>query len=131
MRTGIEKIVKKFCVQTAVYWAPAVSDGYGGMVFAEPVEIDCRWDIKSKLITTGAGSSVTTNPVGEQIISTAEVLVMQDLQVQGYLFLGTLDDLDSDQLLDPRKKEGSYKILRFDKIPMVMSTTEFVRKAYL
>ena len=119
---GIEKFIKKVCVQTAVYWGtPSPSDD-GGMTFADPVEISCRWESKTKVI---AGAK------GREIVSVAEVLVTQDLDKEGYLYLGELSDLGSDEEDSPEIVEGAYMIQRFDKIPMIKSTTEFVRKAYL
>ena len=126
---GIEKFIQKVCVQTAVYWGNPQPDGYGGITFDDPVEISCRWDCKrrkeipSLMVVSGGGT--------EMIVSIAEVLVTQDVDVGGYLYLGDLDDLDSSEQDDPKSVEGAYEIRRFDKIPMIKSTTEFVRKAYL
>ena len=119
---SISKVVKRFCVQTAVYWGSPTPDGYGKMNFAAPDEIDCRWENTTKLITAYNG---------EQIACTAVILLTQDVVVQGMLYLGTLDDLDSAQEDDPYSVTGAYEIKRFDKIPGARSTTEFVRKAYI
>jgi len=122
MKTGIEKIIGKFCVQTAVYWGTPTPGGFGKMTFAEPEERDCRWDDVTKVVTAANG---------EQIVCRAIVLLTQDVDEQGMLYLGSLDDLDPAQEDDPYSVAGAYEIKRFDKSPMVMSTTEFVRKAYL
>lgn len=119
---SISKVVQKFCVQTAVYWGTPVADGYGKMTFAAPVEIACRWENTTKLITAYNG---------KQIACTAIILLTQDVVVQGMLYLGTLDDLDSAQEADPYSVSGAYEIKRFDKVPAVKSTTEFVRKAFI
>lgn len=121
---GIEKFIKKICVQTAVYWGTPVPDGYGGYIFDDPVEILCRWEDKVELIDR------VGERLGEQIISKAQVLVTQDLNEQGYLYLGTLNDLDSDTS-NPKEIKGAYMIKWKTKIPMIRSTTEFVRKVYL
>ena len=92
------------------------------MTFADPVEIACRWQDTKKVITDSKGV---------QISCLAELLVTQDLDEQGWIFLGTLDDLDSAQEADPSVVEGAHEIKQIDKIPMIFSTTEFVRKAYL
>ena len=46
---GIEKVAKRFCVETAVYWGNPQNDGYGGFTFDTPVEIKCRWEEKSEV----------------------------------------------------------------------------------
>jgi hypothetical protein len=125
---GIDSLIKKVCVQTAVYWGPGVPDGYGGRTFDAPVELEpptngVRWDEKVQMIT---------DVNGKEIVSKAEILIVQDVETQGWLMLGTLDDIASDEdENDPKTVTGAYEIKRFDKTPMVMSTDEFVRKAYL
>lgn len=123
MAKGIEKIIQKFCVQTAVYWGNPQSDGYGGYTFDEPIEIACRWEDKGEVELIG---------LGEIRLSKSNIMVLQDLDEFGYLYLGTLDDFDSDvDTSDPRTITGARAIQRFDKIPMVFKTDEFVRTAWL
>ena len=122
---GLEGFISRLCVQTAVYWGSPTEDGYGGKTFADPVEISCRWeDTVEKISRVGAR-------LGEEIISRAVVYVTEDVEELGYLFLGDLDDLDSDEEADPTTVENAYMINRFDKIPVLRSTSEFLRKAYL
>jgi len=116
------KFVESVCVQTAVYWGAPVPDGYGGYVYADPIEISCRWGGKTQLV-------IGNN--GEQVVSKAEVLVTQDLDENGYLYLGTLDDLDSDEAENPEKIKGAAKIIQFSRNPLFRSTSEFVMVAYL
>ena len=122
---GMESFIARLCVQTAVYWGNPTGDGYGGKTFDDPVEISCRWeDIVENINRVGAR-------LGEEIVSMAQVYVTTDVEEQGYLFLGTLDDLDSGEEADPTTIVKAYMINRFDKIPVLRSTTEFLRKAYL
>lgn len=123
---GIDKFIKKVCVQTAVYWGSPVDDGYGGRTFADPVEIACRWTDKLRLI---GGNE-------KELVTKGEVLVTQDLDLQGYLYLGTLEDVEvlqdsSGDVISPLDVEGAYIIMAFDKIPMIKSTTIFVRTVFL
>lgn len=119
---SIIDFIEEVCVQTAVYWGNPTPDGYGGMTYADPVEIDCRWDDVAKVVSDAKG---------KEIITAAQVLVTQDLDLEGVLFLGLLDDLDSAQEDNPMTITGAYSIKRFDKTPLFESTNEFVRKAYL
>ena len=119
---GIEKFIKKISVQTAVYWGNPVNDGSGGFVFDEPVEIKCRWEDKTKVVDS---------PDGSETLSDAFILTNEDLVEGGYLYLGTLSDLDSDEYDDPKSKTDARKIINRSKIPMIKSTREFVRLYYL
>jgi len=107
--------------QTAVYWGSPTDDGYGGYTWGDPVEIDCRWIDSARVVTDGKG---------REIVCRAEVQVGQDLDEDGMLYLGELDDLDSAQEDDPRTVDGAYSIKRFDKVPTIKGTA-YYRKAYL
>lgn len=119
---GIDRFIRQISVQTAVYWAAPAPDGYGGQIFLPPVEIPVRWEGRSIL-------RISSN--GEQYIAKAEVLVNQDVDVNGYLYLGTLSDFESAEGETPEAISGTYKIREFEKIPMIKSTSVFVRKAFI
>jgi len=126
---GIENFMVRTCKQTAVYWAAPVADGWGGYTHDDPVEISCRWQEKTELISMRGGGKK-----GEELVSNAQIYVTQDVVEEGYLFLGDLDDLadlSSSADDDPEGIDGAYKIIKFEKIPMVGKTNQFVRKAYL
>lgn len=123
-----DKFIKKFCVQTAVYWGNPIKDGEGGFTFDDPVEIDVRWDEKREVITDARSGET----FGKQIISKAEILLTVDLDQQGYLYLGALDDFDS--LVDtgnPKSITNAWEIRLKIKQPFVKSTTDFVRTVWI
>ena len=122
MAKQIEKFLKKISVQTAVYWGAPTKDGYGGFTFTDPIEIAVRWQSSSEVITTSKGV---------EYVSQAEVIVNQDVDEEGYLFLGTRPDLTIAQKADPQSVTGAWKIMKFDKIPMIFKTDEFIRKVFL
>lgn len=107
--------------QKAVYWGNPTPDGYGGTDYDAPVKVECRWVETINRIT---------DTKGVEVVSTASVQVKQDLDVDGVLFLGTLDDLDSYQMDDPKEVEGAFPIKRFDKTP-TMDGKHYFRMAYL
>jgi hypothetical protein len=124
---GIESFIRKVCVQTAVYWGNPVPDGFGGMIFDYPVEIMVRWDFTQRAI-------LSQLQVGLNVDAT--VLSPEDLECEGMLFLGTLDDLwdesvtSSGGLIDPKNFEGDiYSILKVEKVAMPKKTT-FAVKTY-
>jgi hypothetical protein len=124
---GIEKVVKRFCVETAVYWGNPQNDGFGGYTFDTPIEIKCRWENVQE-INFGWFSSGFP---GNMFLSKSSVLVLQDVDLQGYLYRGTLSDLSSYDLTRPIDIPGTALIHRFDRIPMVRKTDEFVRIVWL
>ena len=67
--------------QTCVYWAKTGSDRYGNPTYASPVELDCRWE-------TSVGNSIGAD--GSQYSRTARVYLRNVIEVDGYLWLGTL-----------------------------------------
>jgi hypothetical protein len=124
---GITKTIQRFCVQTAVYWGNPQNDGFGGFTFDDPIDLEpptngVRWEDKTQLVVSANGAETGSD---------AEVLVCQDLDLDGYLYLGSLDDLSESEQANPMTVNGARQIISKEKIPMVKSTTEFVRKVYL
>ena len=119
---GIQSVINRLCKQTAVYWGNPTNDGQGGHLFDLPFEIFCRWEDINEVVVGATGDKFTAKSV---------VYVTQDVKEEGMLYLGTLDDLDSTEMINPMSIESAFIIKRFDKIPALNSTTEFTRKAYL
>jgi hypothetical protein len=124
---GIERFIRSVCVQVAVYWGNPQSDGYGGFTFDDPVELlppnnGVRWEDKTQIVSTMDGQETTSD---------TEVLVTEDLDYSGYLYLGTLDDLTTEEKANPLLVSGAKPIISISKVPMIKSTTEFVRTVYL
>jgi len=119
---SIAGVIARNCPQTAVYWGTPVNDGTGGKTFADPVEIACRWEETIQVMLDTKGVETTSRAV---------VFVTQDVDEEGILYLGTLDDLDSDEEADPMTITGAYSIKRFTKTPSLGSTTDFRRAAFV
>jgi len=119
---SLECLIEKICVQTAVYWGTPTQDGYGGLTFADPVEILVRWEDTTKIIFAANG---------EEYACIAEISVKIDLDINGYLYLGELSDIDAADQPYPKTIEGAYRIRRVDKTPVIKKTDEFVREVYL
>lgn len=128
---GILQFISKVCVQTAVYWGNPVNDGFGQKTFDEPREIMVRWTDKQQLVK---GSD------GKDYASSAEVLVQEDLALGGLIYLGTLEDIpgyddssgdSSGCIFNPFDLIGVQEIKVVSKIPLIKSTTQFVRTVYL
>lgn len=128
----ILRFVKSVCVQTAVYWAAPIKSGYGAQsIFSNPVEIKVRWDDAETIVELMPSHSGGNQQASRQIVSRARVMVQQDLEENGFLFLGSIVDLDSGAESNPLIQKGAFQILRFIKTPLFRSSTEFVREVYL
>ena len=115
------RFLAKNLKQTAVYWGNPQSDGSGGHTYDDPVEIDVRWQHKQELY-------VDTN--GQEVKSAAIVYTDQDIDMDGYLFLGSLADLSSAEEGDPQTVDDAYRVGAFSKTPNLKATA-FGRKVWL
>lgn len=106
--------------QKAVYWGNPTPDGYGGNTFDDPVEVDCRWEERNDMFR---------DAYGQEKVAHSVVFLGQDVDVGGYLFLGDLDDIASDET--PESTDGALEIQAFRKIPDIDFPDEFERKAFL
>ncbi|MFW5701285.1 MAG: hypothetical protein ACOCWM_06300, partial [Cyclobacteriaceae bacterium] len=93
-------ILDRFLNQTAVYWANPVKDGYGGFTYDYPVEISCRWEDKRERVE---------NEKGNEVIARAIVYSKNSYEVGEYLYLGTLNDMDSDSHPSDSNISGSAR----------------------
>ena len=128
---GIEALIAGRCTQVCVYWGSPNEMGDGEKVFASPIELLCRWESITQAVSDAKGNSIN---------SRALVFLTQDVEEEGMLFLGTLEDLEilyddssgdsSGVWYDPMNIDKAYIIKRFQKTPN-LEGTEFLRKAYL
>ncbi len=113
--------IDSFLKQTAVYWPTPTADGYGKLSFGAAIEIDCRWVDKSELFLDAEG---------KESLSRAVVHVDQDVEIEGYLYLGELTDLSVAEKADPQLEVNAFPIRQYKKTPGIKAA-EFVRKAWL
>ena len=119
---SMEQFITRITDQTAVYWGSPESDGLGGMIFDSPIEIAVRWADVNELITAADGT---------QYVCRAKIMVNVDLDVDGYLYLGTLDELESDEYNYPKDIDKAYRIRKVDKVVAMGDLIEYVRMVYL
>lgn len=121
-------MITRNCDQIAVYWGNPQNDGQGGFTFANPVELACRWESTTQIVSDAKGNEITSRAV---------VFVLQDVDEEGYLYLGTLENLydiaesSMESINNPKDFVDTYIIKRFKKTPALGSSTEFLRLAYL
>lgn len=109
-------LISRMRRQKAVYWAPVDADGRGQTTFADPVEINCRWEETAVEFVNAQGATDTSQVVA---------YVDRDVEVGGRLKSGTVADLASD--VDPTV--DGYEIKQFSKNPN-FKASEFLRTAY-
>jgi hypothetical protein len=100
--------------QTATYWAPGTVNIDGEQSPGAPVQLNVRWEdnAERKII-----------PSGEEVFFKSKVYSEVDLEVNGYLYLGTTADTN------PRNVNAEL-IRVFDKVPN-LTGTKYVRKSML
>lgn len=128
--SAIGKYIDRIAVQTAVYWGNPRNDGQGGFIYDDPVEIMCRWIDEQQIITTSPNFDALA------LISRATVYTNEDLDAEGCLYLGTLDDLINYQdssagTAIPKDVPNTYIVKRPVKIPMSKSLTDYLKVYYL
>jgi len=111
--------VKRYLKQDAVYWGVSDFDGNGKPIYEQAIEIKCRWEDKGEQYVDKTGHDHVSNSV---------VIVDRDLVEQGVLWLGKLQDVESQQA--PLENEGAYEIKKRDKIPD-RATKKFFRRVFL
>jgi len=116
-------MIERQCVEDCVYWGNPTPNGTGGYTFDDPVELKCRWEQIEEVLRDDKGN---------EKLSRVSVWLLQDVDEEGYLYRGTLDDsgLPSNPD-DPRDIDGAEQIISFRKIPCLGSATDFIRRANL
>lgn len=112
--------IKRLLTQTVVYWANPVNDGANGFTYDAPVELAARCEHKVELVVT---------EMGEEILSKAHIYMDQEVDEGEYIYLGTLDALESSPV--PSDTEKAMRVLAFEKIPQLGKSDSFIYKAYL
>lgn len=77
--------------QTCTYWAQTALNMSGKGTFATPVQLPCRWEDVAHLFL---------NKRGQEVTSRSRVFLAQDIDLQGYLMLGTSAAADPTTLVD-------------------------------
>jgi len=116
MKSFLNRITR----QTAVYWGNPKSDGFGGLVYDDGIEIKCRWEDVHEIVKNANAKTA------KEVIAKGKIITIQDVKEEGYLYLGNLSDLDSDPA--PKNTEESHQIINVKKIPIVNKTNEFIRE---
>lgn len=118
MANALLKFIKSVAVQPAWYWKESTGtpDGFGGMSYPTPELVYVRWDGDIKIVI---------GKDGDEKISSAELIVTQDMEVDGKIILATNIETP------PADTSGADTILRVNKTPMFRSKDEFAYTVFV
>lgn len=118
---GISNFIISKCTQPIVYWGNPVNDGEGGFTYDSPVQIYGRWEELNEVIMSSDG---------RELVSQARVFLTQEVDEEGAMWLGKLDDLDSAPEPNDSAVAALY-IIAQGRLPELGSATMDVFKANL
>lgn len=101
--------------QTATYWGAPIASGFGGYIFAPPIEVQVRWEDKNEEFI---------DDQGRVRVSQAAVFSETDMETGGFLFLGSSSEAD------PSAVDGALPIQKYAKTPDLRAV-RYLRKAWL
>lgn len=96
-------MTNRYFPQNCTWWARTASDGYGGILFAEPVVLGCRWEDKQQLFR---------NRSGDEEMSAAIAYIDRAIEVGDFLIFGNYLHVTNPSLLD-----GAYEVKQFSITP--------------
>ncbi len=89
--------------QVLTYWAPAGTyDTYGKPLYLSPVQYNCRWEDKQQNFV---------NKIGTEKVSKSRIFLSEQLDIDGFVFLGT------SVASDPTQVSGAREIQALGRIP--------------
>jgi len=91
--------------QTATYWAPPIKDAWGAQTYPSPATMRAYWK---------EAKESATPLEGVERISKAIVLLENDVDADGFLYLGTLS---AGSTQSPRNVPGASRIQQVEKRP--------------
>jgi|GEM_PF-1575273 len=121
------RILKTMRKQDAVYWGSPSPDGLGGSTTDKPIALKVRWEDREEEFTTTLGTEISKSIVYVPNIAGGVKEEGAELEIQGYLKLGTLADLKDSDL---PKDNGALKIRGYAKLP-TLKGDEFLRTCWL
>ena len=97
--------------QTIVYWSLNKPSGTGGYIYNSPVELAGRWEDRNQKFV---------DVTGEENVARSVIYLDQDVEINGWLYLGSLSDLSSGEEADPGEIAGTSGIIQqVNRIPSV------------
>lgn len=134
MTKWIDGLLKETCV----YWEPPIRDGLGGYTWSYPMEMESRWQFSNM---SSKGPSISYLPSGSQIVAQTVVWVNYNIKLGGYLWLGSINDLQTIFKPDPYFSLNNIdtenvfslasQIVAIHIVNSILMNTGYLVKAYL
>jgi hypothetical protein len=115
----VPNLAEDFMIHDVVYWSRTGTDSTGRPVYADPIQLKCRWDDVT---------SQQTNAAGDLYQSRASVIVPQDMKLSDRLKKGLLASLLPGTR--PEQQPGSYEIQSWESSDSP-DGEDFIKVAYL
>jgi len=117
---SLQEFINRTAAQDIVHWQLLSIDAYSRETFAAGQDLKARWTEAQELVVDSKG---------EERMSIAKALVLQDMSEGDYLWLGAIADSEYDA--DPKDVDNALRVVAFQKIPELGSADKFIRYAYL
>jgi hypothetical protein len=120
---SISSVVARFTKQTLVYWRKTGSDPSGKPVYADPVEIKCRWEDRQQEVIASDGRTV---------IARGHLLLASPVLPGSLVFQGLLGDWKKlpNYPSPPTVNQGGREVVRADNTPDLKAQS-FVNEAWV
>lgn len=105
----------RYMGQDATYWGPPTRDAFDVLTFPAPTPISVRWEDKAVLFRDAEG---------QQVMSEAVVYTAQQVETDGFLYLGT------SAAVDPQQVDGAAEIRQTGRT-LNLRATKRLNKAML
>lgn len=105
----------------AVYWAPDEMGSLGTRTFIAGRHVCVKWFDRA---------DVFRKTTGEEAVSSAVVLVGEDMEIGGYLWLGNYGSLSAAQQANPQLVSDAKRIEGFEKTG-TLSGGRYARRVFL
>lgn len=116
----------KFLDENTIYWAPPTKSGLGtGYIWPEPVDILARWQYNNR---QRGSDSRFYSAEGTSLMRKITVWASQELEPDGYLKLGLVDDLPPG--FEPNETTDAIRIDTTEKVRS-LNFNNILYKAYL
>lgn len=123
---SIISFINSKATQTSVYWGSPVNDGRGKHTFGVCEEVLVRWEDLLENFAKDSSSRIRVSKDGKEYRSQATIMTARvptgGWDLDGYMFLGELTDLDS--ALMPYDTDGAYEIKEIETLPTLNNPSD-------
>lgn len=132
---GISSFINSKCKQTAIYWGSPINNGRGKYTFSVIEDVKVRWEDEVENFVKDSRSRMQIGKDGKEFrpnsIVYTSFVPTGGWNLDGYMFLGSLNEFDSDFDFDPYSLQGAYEIKLIKSISSLNNVSEKLFEIYL